>query len=221
MRKLFVTLACLLATSMSLSAQESEKEISFGIRLGVNISDYAVKECSMEDKMGFNVGAFVDIPLIEYLSLQPGVTIAMYGKSEGTLHYSNLKESDDYSYSPIVIQVPVLLNYQFKLANKIGLNVQAGPYISYMDGSSNGTYYSDGQEGNVEQGQRKWRVDDKDATSGEINKSVDYGIVVGAGIEMNKMSLGVQYHYGLADFSKVPLAEMKNRTVAICVGYNF
>ncbi|MDD3038909.1 porin family protein [Bacteroides sp.] len=221
LKKTILGLICFLSVCSSAFAQTSDKRITFGLRLGANVSSYAVEECKMEDKVGFNIGGVFYIPLVEHLTFTPGINVGMYGKSSGTIVYSNIKEKDDYTFTPIVIQVPILLNYQFVLTKKLSIDVQAGPYISYIGGTSEGTYYSDGEEGQKELNQRTWRVDNKEETSGTINKSVDYGVSFGTGIRLNKVMLGVQYHYGFANFCKVPLAEMKNRTFAVNVGYNF
>ncbi|WP_158861372.1 porin family protein [Lunatibacter salilacus] len=198
-------------------AQSNNPGPRFGIKGGLNASQLYVDQPNVEDenmKIGFNFGVFTKVPINSFLALQPEVLYTNVG-SKVTYGGSNLEnlfgiEPGEVRFNLNYIQVPVAL------AVNIGpLNVHAGPYVSYL------------LSANV----RDWKPSELSGTTvreldtDDFNK-VDYGVVVGVGFDVQQVTIGARYNYGLREIGNSSLAgnlteNSKNSVGQIYIGFGF
>ncbi len=92
------------------------------------------------------------------------------------------------------LQVPLNAIWTFQLG-KLGPFIMAGPYFSYaLD-------FSGPMEDYVER--------------------FDWGLGVGAGVDIGKFELGLRYDWGMQDVSKIDSETLKNNTFTIFAGFFF
>lgn len=198
-------------------AQSDNPGPRFGIKAGLNASQLYVDQPNVEDenmKIGFNFGIFTKVPITNFLALQPEVLYTNVG-SKLTYGGSDLEnlfgiESGEVRFNLNYIQVPLAL------AVNIGpLNVHAGPYVSYL------------LSANV----RDWNSSELNGTNvqeletSDFNR-MDYGVVVGAGFDIQQFTIGARYNYGLREVGNSGLAgnlteNSKNSVGQIYIGVGF
>ena len=52
-------------------------------------------------------------------------------------------------------------------------------------------------------------------------KRMDFGLIIGAGVELNSIQIGLNYSLGLANISPQTNVKVNNRVLGISVGYKF
>lgn len=88
------------------------QEITFGMKAGVNFSNFTVNEGSFDGRTGFYVGALVDWSFSETFHLQPEVLFSQEGASDASLSY---------------IRIPIMAKYYIME----GLSLLTGPSIAF------------------------------------------------------------------------------------------
>ncbi|MCL1675144.1 porin family protein [Elizabethkingia meningoseptica] len=191
MKKILVLTAIALGIAgMNAQQTKSESGIELIPRAGINISNQSIKNVSGEkSKVGFVGGIGVNI--------QTGVkSFSIQPEvnfiSKGTKVKSNgITETYNFNY----IEIPVLAKYSFG-----PLYVNAGPSIGFLTGKS----------------------DKVKAAYGKTH-SVDFGIQMGAGLAIpagpGKLIIDGRYNLGLNNISNEKGQSVKNRGVAITLGY--
>ncbi|MFT3824103.1 MAG: porin family protein [Chitinophagaceae bacterium] len=100
----------------------SQAQVKFGAKAGLNIADFAGKDAEgTKAKVGFHIGALVQLPLIDKLSLQPELVFSTQGAKEND-------EDGDLKMNVSYINVPVLAKYTFIE----GLSAQSGPQFGFL-----------------------------------------------------------------------------------------
>jgi hypothetical protein len=170
--------------------------IEFGLDGGVNFANIANLETSKSLAL-FNLGFYFDFKIKNQLMLHTGVIVKSSQGADKLNTYSldnpGLDEqfSDGYVTRKINnFSVPILLKYRF--AERF--HIEAGPMLALRT------------KGNDE---FKTTVIDEDDLTYKLAiqdnyKRIDAGIMVGAGLKLNKKipkssQLGVRYYYGLVD----------------------
>lgn len=216
MKKILFTIACLVS-AMTISAQrasstsssffsteKADQPITFGVRAGMNISNFSGDGADgLDSRIGFNAGVSLDIPLLQSLYLQTGLYVTQKGAKY---------EEDDYEekVNPLYLEIPVLASYRYNFSDATQLQVNFGPYFAY---GISGKYKI--TEGNIS-GEADFFGDDEDQWGG---KRFDVGLQVGAGVTISKFFIGCAYEFGLSDIADD--ADAKNSNFMINVGYNF
>jgi hypothetical protein len=184
--------------------------VSFGLKAGLDFSRFsgadvdtlAQKTASsasaeLKSKVGFAGGAFLGIGVGGSWALQPELLYVMKGTKVSAA-------SGDSNINLNYFEIPVLLKLNL-LPAKSTVNpfVFAGPSLSFNTGA-------------------------KLSNSGEDIKnhvrSADYGLVLGAGLDIQKFSLDVRYDLGLQNPIKAQgdyTPSIHNGTVLVLVGYRF
>jgi opacity protein-like surface antigen len=165
----------------------------FGIKGGVNYSTFNNTD-NVDYKPGFVGGIYsnINIPATP-VSIQPEVLFAQYGADI---------EGSDASFNINYIQVPVLLKFGFGLAS-VKPNVFFGPYMGFNIKSE------------VKNNDASINLDDQ-------AEDTDFGIAVGAGIDISKFSIGVRYTAGLKNVANSSIdSEAKNGAIALSLGVAF
>lgn len=139
--------------------------------------------------------------------------LTSYGPSNGTYEYGNISVETNRHF----LQVPVLANFSFKLAEHVKLNLAAGPYIAYSLGDKYSVfadYYSQGEGfgyGSV----------GYDAKGVSHDNPFDWGLSFQVGLEVHNWVMNAGYDASLGkEFDGGPV-DMKYNTFSLSVGYKF
>ncbi len=133
MKNLIITicLMCLLFAT-ALQAQYSDTDtrnnLTFGIKAGFNYSnvwDEQGQDFTADAKVGFVGGAFVGIPIGEYIGVQPEILLSQKGfQGSGTLLGSS------YAFSRTTTYIDIPLQFQVKPSEYF--TILGGPHYSYL-----------------------------------------------------------------------------------------
>jgi hypothetical protein len=219
-RKIFFSIICVLMIN-SVYAQ-----VSYGVRSGVNFSKWQGEDLQViEDlldktdgyvvtkgKTGWHVGGYVNIPISNTFSFEPGLAYSKKGYSiKGDLQIPVLKilainagvqVQQHYIDMPLVLKANV-----YK-----GLQVYAGPQVSYLVRSTL----------NAKLGVLGINIFNRGFGITERFNKVDLGLTGGIGYQFNN-GLNVQagYDYGLSTLDKNENYAAYNRVVKVSVGFSF
>ena len=179
-----IILASLVLTVMGFtnSNAQSSNVTKFGVKGGVNFSNLYTDNADDENVLtGFNIGLYAKVPVTNSISVQPEI---YYTGKGAEVVYNNAFASGTAKFKLNYIEVPVML-----VANVTkNFNVQVGPYAGYLISgkttNESGTYNF----------QDNINTDD-------FNK-IDAGVAAGLGIDLETVSFGVRYNYGLTKVGK-------------------
>ncbi|ANF52672.1 opacity protein [Chryseobacterium glaciei] len=224
MKKLILGIA-ITASSLALAQKAASKSpVTFGVKAGMNVSSISKTEgIDQKAKVGFNAGAFANIPLSSQFSIQPELLYSGLGsKSVNAYEYSlagvTTKRKDTYTTSLNYITVPVMFQYN-ALPN---LYLEAGPEFGFMlSGKNKGdvtTTVTSG--GNTSTATKSY--------SDKINKdnvnSFNLGLGIGAGYYFTpNIGVSARYVAGLTDINKKSGSgdAIKNNVFQVGVTYKF
>ncbi len=206
MKKLNICFLCLavLAINTHLFAQSPR----VGVKAGLNASNLHIDQEDVDDenmRIGLHGGVFAQMMGEDAMvGLQTELLLSTKGSSA---KYDFLGVDGRVSFNTLYLDLPVLL--VVKLGDVVDL--QAGGYGSYLLGASTST---DGDLG------EDYQKLDKDNFN-----SFDYGLAVGATINIDVISIGARYNYGLksiasSDAAKLLLGDSKNSVAQIFVALN-
>jgi len=198
-------------------AQSKNPGPRIGIKGGFNLSQFFIDQPTVEDesmKLGLHFGLFTKIPVNNFVSFQP------------ELLYTNVGSRVSYGGSAVESalgiregEVRFNLNYiQLPLAMAINvgpLNIHAGPYLSYL----------------VSANVKNLRTSDLTTVNTiELNKddfnTIDYGLLAGVGFDVQNVTIGARYNYGLRKVGKDGMAgnltnNSKNSVAQLFIGFGF
>jgi len=220
----------LLLAIISMAAINAQKS-SAVLKGGVNLANVSFNENGNIDEANmltsFHVGIQGDIPIVSFLSLQPGLLLT--GKGSKTQAGS----TTDATYyrattNPIYIELPVNLVFKAPLEKDSKFFAGAGPYVAMgvagkrkADGKIFGVAFSSNEDIDFS--------NDDPTTSGEegagfgIMKRFDYGLNGTAGFEGKNMLFSVNYGLGLAKLQSGDNSSAddknKHRVLSFTVGF--
>jgi len=189
----------------------------FGIKGGVNFSQFYVDQASVDDenmKTGYHFGIFAKIPVSSMIAIQPEVLYTNVGSkvTYGQTQFENLFGLDqgEVRFNLNYIQVPLTL------AVNIGpVNIHAGPYAAYLVSANisdlNLTDLSTNQLVNLNEDDfHRW----------------DYGLVGGLSVDIQHFTIGARYNHGLRDIGSSNVAgnltnNARNAVGQIFIGFGF
>jgi hypothetical protein len=178
-----IILAALVLSFMGYTNANAQSNVTkFGVKGGVNFSNLYTDNADDENVLtGFNVGLYAKVPVTNSISIQPEI---YYTGKGAEVVYNNAFASGTAKFKLNYIEVPVML-----VANVTkNFNVQVGPYAGYLISgkttNESGTYNF----------QDNINTDD-------FNK-IDAGVAAGLGIDLETVSFGVRYNYGLTKVGK-------------------
>jgi hypothetical protein len=189
----------------SVYSQTDEQDTRFGIKGGVNISNMFTED--IDDKntvIGFNAGLFFKLPLTSNFSFQPEL---LYTTKGAELNYSSALISGSATFSLGYIEMPLLA--VINLTENV--NIHGGVYLASL-ASASVKNVSDVGLFNFE--------DELDRSDFE---TFDYGLVFGAGLEFDKINLGLRYEYGMKPVGKEReivgrIPDARNSTLQVYIG---
>lgn len=198
-------------------AQEEESPIRFGVKLGMNISDFSGDDDIegwgelLDWKAGFCGGVFMAYAVNDWFSLQPELLYSMKGMKMG-LGILGLSMTWSLDY----IEIPVLAVFEIPLESSLRPYALAGPAVGFkvrskMSASALG--------------------EEETFDLGEYTNTVDFSLVVGAGINFDIAGRALTFDFrwipGLTGVFKddVPWTDeppnMRNDTFSFLLGYVF
>lgn len=201
-------------------------QVTYGVRAGANFTKWQGQDLQIvEDlvektdgwlvtkgKTGFHVGGYVNIPISETFSFEPGLEYSKKGYSiKGDLKIDVLKFLAVNAGAQVqqhYIDMPLYLK-----ANVVkGLNVYAGPQVSYLVRSTL----------NAKVGVLGISLFNRGIGITERFNKVDLGLGAGVGYQFdNGINLRAGYEHGLAKLDKNNNYDAYNRVVKVSVGYTF
>ena len=203
-------------SAMGVAAQEQQTTSGnaltpvIGIKGGLNLTNMYVSDVSDENmKLGLNLGFFAKLPLTKGFSIQPELLYSNKGAKET---YDNfIQGSGEYRFNLHYIELPVLA--VINLSNNF--NIHGGPYISYLAAA------------NVKNMDNNGNIEGVDELNAENFNRIDYGVAAGFGIDIDKVTLGARYNYGLREIGKSGslsgelTKDSKNSAISIYIGIGF
>ena len=207
-KKIIGILTLILILILSINIVKGQSSVTnsarFGIKGGVNLSNMFTKDVTDKNTIiGFNGGLFLKMPLSSNFAFQPELLYTMKGSE---LTYNSFI-SGKASFSLNYVEMPVLAVINL---TKI-FNIYGGVYIANL------TSVVVKNKSNV----------DLFNFENELKKSdfemYDWGLVGGAGLDFNRVSLGVRYEYGMKPVGKersilgqtYRIPDAKNSTIQI------
>lgn len=189
----------------------------FGLKGGLNLANMLVKDDDktysddLKTSPGFHLGATAEFPITEMFSFETGLLLSTTGfKATG--------EDYEDKLSLLYLDIPLTGKASYDMGG-IKLYGVFGPYLGM---GLFGIYKSEETyEGETEKDYEtiNWGSDEAESDY----KRLDFGITLGAGVEINAIQLGLSYNLGLANIS--PDTEdgfkINNRVLALSVGYKF
>jgi len=183
----------------------SYAQVNFGVRGGLNLSDYS--NLNSDKKTDLYFGVLLSVKLGDLYTLQPEFT---YSK-EGTKLKGNYNRINSNTINADFFSVSVI--NKFNIANKV--HVAFGPYFDIrMDesvdyNSNNNNYYYDA-----------------------ATNAVDIGFIVGMGFDVTKsLTLDARFKYGFIDTFNVERLDSnnqydtysphKNQVIQLGISYKF
>lgn len=187
--KITAIVALLFGSTNLVNAQEGRVKTtdapSFGIKGGVNMSNLYVEDVDDEDVLyGFNLGVFAEVPITNFISVQPEVNVTTKGSE---VRYDNAFAEGSTKFRLTYIEAPLMLRANVTR----GFNLQFGPYVGYL---VNAKITDENADGDV--------TDEDDLNEDDLNR-FDFGLAGGLGFEFGGMvGIGARYNYGLTTVGK-------------------
>jgi len=221
MKKLYTTI-----TAITVFAAATSAQTSFGVTAGVinstwkgdalnslnNVIDLSQGFITTKSKTGFTIGGYASIPVSEVISFEPGIAYAQKGYTmKGDLKIDALKFLGANASAKVeahYIDVPLML----KATVAKGLNIYAGPQLSYMAKSN--LHVNAGILGISLYNSRLDITDN-------FNR-IDAGVSGGIGYQFNNgLNIKAMYDHGLAKLDKNENFKAYNRDFKVTVGFTF
>lgn len=218
--KLFLIVIAIMMATDKLFAQE------FGVKAGFNSSNMLVVDDSdlvdadFNMKAGFHIGVTAEFPLTEMFSLETGLLLS----TKGVISKDRFTDEDIgliYEYkanlNPLYLDIPITAKASFDIGGAKIYGV-FGPYLGIgLSGKIKQEMRINGDTTLSEEIDIEWGSDEESSNL----KRVDYGLIIGAGVELNSVQIGLNYSLGLANISTVTDVKVNNRVLGISIGYKF
>ena len=204
----------------------AKAQVSYGVQAGVNIANFKGEALNSlnnvvdltngfintKSKTGFHVGGYVNIPVTDKISFEPGVQYSQKGYAmKGDLKIDALKFLGVNASAKVqahYIDMPLVLKAEVAK----GLSIYAGPQISYLV-------------------KNNFQVNTSVLGISLLNKKLnltnnfnrmDIGLAGGVGYKFdNGFNVKAGYDYGLSKLDKNDNFKAYNRVVKVSVGFSF
>ncbi|HUZ59177.1 MAG TPA: porin family protein [Hanamia sp.] len=177
----------------------------------------------------FNAGIMARSNKTEPIALEAGLLIE--GKGAKANSYLTSSTNDNYvkaSFNPLYLELPVNFVLRLPLTHRNNIFINAGPYVAMGIGGK--TKIETSFLGDKSSSTSTIQFNNDDPTTSQQEeasydklKRFDYGINVGAGIDLRKILLKVNYGYGLSKINSTQTDNSSNdknkyRIVSISLG---
>jgi opacity protein-like surface antigen len=195
---------------------------SFGqtvtLRGGLNLSNMAVDIPSELDgvdidpktRLTYQVGALADFPVADNFYIETGILFSSKGFRVSEQE-SFLGMTVNFDMSTVInyVDIPLSAKTVFEVGD-MHIYGSLGPYIGI--GLNGKMKYEVSAFGQTERDEEKLDFED------DLER-IDYGLMIGAGVEFQNIVLGLSYGLGLRNVSKWEDSSLKNRVFSISLGY--
>jgi hypothetical protein len=217
-RRIAAVLAlAVLVTALGVSPALAQKEspLRFGVKLGMNISDFRGNDVGwkadlIDWKVGFCGGAFMSYAVNDWFTLEPELLYSMKGMKLGFLTFNGLTFSLDY------IEIPVLAMAKIPVKPNFKPFVYAGPVVGFNVRSKISSNILD---------------TDIDIDLSDYVSGTEFSLALGGGLNVfvggQEFVLDFRYEPGLTGVFKDAVDKQGeslkwyNDTISILVGYAF
>ncbi len=210
-----------IALTMTTNASFAQR---FGVRAGLNLSNMLMKtdDYTYSDDFsinpGFHIGVTAEFPINDMFSFETGVMLSTKGykySEEETYYGIAIKYTEELNL--FYLDIPLTGKALFDLG---GINVYGllGPYLGI--GLSGKWKEEETWNGETD----TWEEDIEWGSDEEKHhlKRLDFGLALGAGVEINSIQIGLSYGLGLANITPIDNDfRISNRVLGISLGYNF
>jgi hypothetical protein len=219
--KLFALMVLLFSTGQCFA------QVRFGLKAGLNLANILDKDnngtysSNYNLKTGIQVGVTAEFPVSKAFSIEPGLLYSQKGffkpvsaSAFDGLALSSAEIRATFSY----LEIPVNAVYKINLRGS-KLIINGGPFLGYaISGKLKATEAVLGD--NLDQKEYALSIGNKESND---LKPLDYGLNLGAGIEMNDLTFGIQYGLSLANIAPVNNQGwiIKNKVIGFSAGYKF
>lgn len=121
MKKISIAVCALVLSTAALA-----QNVKFGIKGGVNISNFTWDVPGKDNRIGFHAGLLAHIHLSPEWALQPEVQYSTEGSKQST-------QSGEYTWKTDYVNIPLMLQYMFSN----GFRIEAGPQLGLLVNSDN------------------------------------------------------------------------------------
>jgi hypothetical protein len=169
-------------------------QISGGVRVGANISNLKYSEGDFSEKDDSKFGPIIGVYLTYMFAEQAGIQPEFFYSLMGGNDPGD-EDKTNLSY----IALPILFRYNVTEQ----IHLLAGPQLGFLLSA-------------------KEKDPDGDVDLKDESSSIDFGITLGAGADINKFNVGLRYLFGLsnvADFEDIGDFKVKNSAFQIVLGY--
>ena len=196
----------------------------FGAKAGVNFAnmslDFGNPDYNIDPKMklGFHFGGTVELAFTDMLSLESGIMFSTKGfKLDESITEEGLTYSFTAKESLFYMEIPILARATYDLGS-LSIHGLLGPSIGIGLIGKVETESSYGGQTNSENEKINWGSSDEDDF-----KRFDFGLLFGAGVDINKIQIDLSYTLGLSNISAYTDGGIsaKNRVLSLSVGYKF
>ncbi len=209
---------------ITISAFESSAQ-TFGIKAGLNISNILSKDneniysSDYKIRRGFHFGVTTEIQIGDFAAIDTGLLFSTNGyKTNQKDTVQSIDNKLESSLNLFYFNIPLALKVWHNTSEKTKIYGVFGSYVGMgLSGKKIVTITSNGNTETVEE-DIKWGLNRKSEL-----KRLDYGAILGVGMELNAIQIGVTYRFGMANISNKTANGFKfnNRTFEISVGYKF
>lgn len=199
---------------------KADRRFTYGIQAGAFASQAPDVDYG-EYKVGWKVGATVDINVNKSFYVQTGINLVQKNMSFGYL-YTSLSPlalvRGIYDANPMVLEFPVLASIRLHTNEKVKWNFHVGPYISQgLGGSAKGSFKAIYSTSDIER-------DVDDEVFNDYIRGCNYGINAAAGIEVSGFIAEIDYMQSLGNIagSKIEsVLDMQHEGIGLKLGYKF
>ena len=200
------TLALALILTVGGSSASAQTGVSFGVKAGANLANLDFSgddvDVSFDRRVGLVAGAFMLVPMTETFGFQV----------EGLYSQKGAKFEEDGFEGSLKLDsfdVPVLARYTIPSSTDTSFHLFAGPSLGFKLSAKSKTSF-DGE-------------DDEEDISDDV-AGVDFGVVIGAGLEFGRFVVDGRYTHGLTNLNTAEDddgVEIKSRVFSIMAGFRF
>ncbi len=220
----------LIATTFLISYLHAQKIYVQG---GVNLANISKDANGQTEKNNmlttFNAGIMARFDIASPLQLETGLLLSGQGAKAET-YWNNGNDYVKSKFNPLYIQLPVngVINFPLNVNKSNGFFIHAGPYIAMGVGGKSKT---EGKIAGISfSSEKDIKFNDDDPTTNQQEgaaydrlKRFDYGVNLGAGLNLNKIIIKANYGLGLSKINSTQTnnsADDKNkyRTLSISLG---
>lgn len=189
---LIIALVLFIVLSSEINA---EGFLSKGVKFGFNSSKFTGKDIpgkGIASIPGLTLGYFINYEVSSQFSLQSELLFTTKGSRINTV--GDIYLHNIFTY----LEIPILAKWTFATEKKWEPYLLGGPFLDIKLLAFN-------EEGFPED-----------------FRKIDFGLILGAGVRFNKISLGMHYNHGFLNFDQSDEnIDLKNQTISVVVGFSF